>query len=229
MSGRDGDARYYRHASRLPFISRVSAKARRNAYRTFLAACRPGPTTTILDVGVSTFVEGPETNTLEREYPYRGRVTCAGIEDGAPVLAAYPGVAYVRLEPHRPLPFGDGAFDVAYCNAVIEHVGSRDRQAALVAELSRVAAEAFMVVPNRWFPIEPHTGLPFVHWLPNRAFRALLRPTPLRFWAEEEHLNPLTARSLAALAPADRSARIVYCGLGPRGFASNLALHLTRR
>jgi len=33
----------------------------------------------------------------------------------------------------------------------------------------------FLTTPNRWFPVEFHTVLPLVHWLPKPQFRALLR------------------------------------------------------
>ena len=64
------------------------------------------------------------------------------------------------------MPFADGAFDVVYSNAVIEHVGGRERQEAFVREALRVGRRVFVTTPNRWFPIEVHTRLPLVHWLP---------------------------------------------------------------
>jgi len=64
------------------------------------------------------------------------------------------------------MPFPDGAFDVVHSNAVIEHVGGRERQEAFVREAVRVGRRVFVTTPNRWFPIEVHTRLPLVHWLP---------------------------------------------------------------
>ena len=34
---------------------------------------------------------------------------------------------------------------------------------------------ALFTTPNRWFPVELHTFLPVVHWLPKPAFRRVLR------------------------------------------------------
>ena len=39
----------------------------------------------------------------------------------------------------RELPFADGAFDLGFSNAVVEHVGGRDEQRRFVHELCRVA------------------------------------------------------------------------------------------
>jgi len=69
-----------------------------------------------------------------------------------------------------PLPFADDEFDLAFSNATIEHAGTRAAQAEFVRELVRVARRSFVVTPNRWFPVELHTRLPFVHWLPPRSF-----------------------------------------------------------
>ena len=74
------------------------------------------------------------------------------------------------------LPFPDGAFDVVHSNAVIEHVGGRERQEAFVREALRVGRRVFLTTPNRWFPIEVHTRLPLVHWLPDPLAGARLRP-----------------------------------------------------
>ena len=70
------------------------------------------------------------------------------------------------------LPFGDGEFDVAFSNSVVEHVPSA-LQPALADEIRRVARRYFVQTPNRYFPIEPHYQFPFFQFLPERARRAL--------------------------------------------------------
>src|SRR5437879_4746731 len=97
-------------------------------YRIFMEQLRPDAATSVLDVGVSLDVSNLEANVLEQHYPHRERLICAGIGDGTEVQKAYPGVRFTRIEPHQPLPFSDGQFDICYSNAVVEHVGSRERQ-----------------------------------------------------------------------------------------------------
>ena len=41
---------------------------------------------------------------------------------------------------------------------MIEHVGGEEEQRRFVAEVLRVGRRAFITTPNRWFPIEVHTG-----------------------------------------------------------------------
>jgi hypothetical protein len=71
--------------------------------------------------------------------------------------------------------FPDGAFDVVFSNSVIEHLGTFDRQAAMAAEVRRLAPLYWVQTPNFWFPIEPHFLTPVWHWLPAKLRIALLR------------------------------------------------------
>jgi SAM-dependent methyltransferase len=183
----------------------ISLRSRRRKLALFLELMRPDAGTTVLDVGadeVSLGESGGEGgcrthNYLEEAYPWPGRITALGLHDGARFRERYPGIAYVQGDACA-LPFPDGAFDVVHSNAVIEHVGRRDRQEALVREALRVGRRVFVTTPNRWFPVEVHTRLPLVHWLPeplaHRAYDLARMP-----WAKENHL--LGSSGLRALFP----------------------------
>ena len=54
-----------------------------------------------------------------------------------------------------------------------------------------------MTTPNRWFPLDPHTLLPFAHWLPPGARRDRL----FRARGFDDVLDPLGPSELAALFP----------------------------
>jgi hypothetical protein len=107
------------------------------------------------------------------------------------------------------LPFEDDAFAIGFSNAVVEHVGTRDDQRRFVAELVRTCRRTFIATPNAGFPLDPHTLLPFVHWLPRRARDRVLRRLGQGRWADELELNPLGARDLLALFPAGTPVRLV--------------------
>ena len=64
------------------------------------------------------------------------------------------------------LPFRDRAFDIAFSNSVIEHLGNRASQRKMAQEIERVADRYFVQTPNKWFPLEPHYITPFIHWAP---------------------------------------------------------------
>jgi SAM-dependent methyltransferase len=169
----------------------------------FMEVMRPRPEAQVLDVGVTSDEHYRESNYFEQMYPFPHNITCVGTEDGSHLALRHPGLTYRHVRPGDPLPFRDREFDVVFSNAVIEHVGSRTAQAAFVRELCRVGKSFFVTTPNRWFPIEHHTGLPLLHYLPPAMFRAILRQTRYARWAEESALNILTAPELMRVFPAD--------------------------
>lgn len=127
----------------------------------------------MLEVGVSKFTDVPNENFFLSRYPYLDQVTGVGLYPIPGVADRFPGMTYVQADG-RALPFGDGEFDVVHSNAVVEHVGPSDEQRAFVHELCRVGRAGFITTPNVWFPIETHSKLPFVHWLPTKSATARL-------------------------------------------------------
>lgn len=75
----------------------------------------------------------------------------------------------------RHLPFKDGAFDVVYSNSVTEHLGNFNDQQLFADECIRVGRRYYIQTPNKSFFMEPHLITPFIHWLPQRIQRLLLR------------------------------------------------------
>jgi hypothetical protein len=179
--------------------SRVSLRSRERKLRLFLELYRPGPETTVVDVGVTDapFGSGSTDNFFEALYPWPEQITAVARTELDRFTPAFPRVRAVRADG-RSLPFGDGEFDLGFSNAVVEHVdGGRGGQGEFVAELCRVAQRVFVTTPNRWFPLDPHTLLPFVHWLPAGPMRRRL----LGARGFDDVLDPLGPKELAALFP----------------------------
>ena len=83
------------------------------------------------------------------------------------------------------LPFSDASFDVIIFNHVIEHVGERDDQARMLAEIRRILRPGgllYLAVPNRWTLVEPHYRLPFLSWLPRSIADLWLRALNRNTW-----------------------------------------------
>jgi hypothetical protein len=188
---------YYQHlpdASSIP--ARLAAYQRRRMYRRFVRAFGTESRQTIVDVGVTINETYALDNFLEVLYPNKDAITAVGLEDGSHLEIKYPGLHFVQVRA-GPLPFEDNQFDVAHSSAVIEHVGSRQNQVDFLRELLRVARHGiFVTTPNRWFPVEFHTTLPLVHWLPPAVFRALLRRIGRQFYAQEANLNLMSRDDL---------------------------------
>ncbi len=73
------------------------------------------------------------------------------------------------------LPFKDKAFDIVYSNSTIEHLGDFGNQSMFAAECRRVGLRYYVQTPNKWFLVEPHLITPFIHWMPRRMQKLLLR------------------------------------------------------
>lgn len=200
-------------------VSKVSLYARKQMLRSLLTLAQPTETTTVLDVGV-TCDQREDSNFFEKLYPYIHNVTAVGLEDAAFLEQDFPGLTYVKADG-LSLPFPDKSFDLVVSFAVIEHVGDRQQQRAFVQELCRVGRSVYLTTPNRWYPVEFHSILPLVHWLPPVWFRRVLRWLGQDFWAKEENLNLLTRSELRAMFPA--AATVYYRPVWLLGLVSNLA------
>lgn len=217
------DEKYYQQAPDESLAERLLVAARDRIYDDFIARMQPQLADRILDVGVSDVI-GNGANVLERRYPEQHNITACGLGAGLEFKAAYPQADYVQIEPNVGLPFADQSFAIATANAVLEHVGSFQNQAFFVGELCRVAKRVFISVPNKFFPIEHHTALPFVHF-EKRIFKMACAVAGKSEWSSEENLILITRKLLWRLAaPIGRSAAVGYTGMRLGPFSSNLFL-----
>jgi len=199
-------------------VSRVALRARVRMYRRVERSVTFAETTTVLDVGATPDTGLPDSNFFEALYPYPHRLTVTSIEDASALERQHPGLTFVRTDG-RTLPFDDRHFDVAFSSAVVEHVGPAG-QRRFVEEMCRVADVVVLTTPNRWFPVELHTFLPLLHWLPRRVHRAALRRLRLGFWADPSNLHLVGERELRALFPPDRAVEVARHRTA--GWCSNL-------
>ena len=191
--------------------ARASLWNRRRKLALFLETMRPGPETRVVDVGVGDTPFGTEPgvaathNFFEALYPWPERITAVSDVPLPNFAQAFPSIRTV-VANGLELPFGDDEFDVAFSNAVVEHVGGRAEQRRFVGELCRVAPRVFVSTPNRRFPLETHTLVPFVHWLPRRAADRAMHALHRENW---DAIELLSKRELLALFPRHVHARAV--------------------
>jgi hypothetical protein len=191
--------------------ARASLANRRRKLELFMETIRPTAETTVVDVGVADAGFGAESghgytyNFFEELYPWRERITAVSDVPLDRFAESFPEVRCVVADG-RELPFADGEFDVAFSNAVVEHVGGEDDQRRFVHELCRVAERVFVTTPNRLFPLEVHTLVPFAHWLPRPQADAVFARLGRDGW---RGVRLLTPGELAAMFPADREVRLV--------------------
>jgi hypothetical protein len=203
---------------------RIAGYQRRRMYDRFVDETQIGEGDTLLDVGVTSDRTYASSNYVEAWYPHKSAITAIGIDDASFLEGLHPGLRFVKASG-LCLPFADSAFDVVHSSAVLEHVGGRDDQLRFARECCRVARSyVFMTTPNRWFPIEFHTVLPVVHWLPKRTFRALMRRMGYGFFAEEANLNLLSGGDLRWIASQIEEFAFTISSISLWGWPSNLLL-----
>lgn len=150
----------------------------------------------VLDVGATADAEAAYSNFFECSYPHPERITALSDQDAGSLETLFPGVRFVRGDGCR-LPFPDASFDLVFSSAVLEHVGHETRQKQFIAEAVRVSRNyVFLTTPNRFHPLEFHTKLPLLHWLPKTWHRRILRRLKLDYLSEEAHLNLLSQKDL---------------------------------
>lgn len=174
-------------------------RSRRARFELFMKVIRPKARDRIVDVGAGEG-EGRDVNFFEAWYPWRGNVTAVALENLPLFRRAFPDVKLVPGDG-CDLPFPDKYFDVYFSNAVLEHVGSEARQRRFLAEACRVADRVFIATPNRWFPVDAHSMIPFAHWLPMGWRNAIYRLFGRSYFASEARLRLVGMRDLKKMLP----------------------------
>lgn len=185
----------------------VAFRARKRMFDYFRQVMPVTPQATVLDVGVTPDRKLKDSNFFEQFYPYKNQITATSIEDAAFLEEHYPGLRFVQTGGLE-LPFADRSFDIVFCSAVLEHVGDRASQQKFIEELLRVSRHFFITTPNRQFPIEMHTFLPLLHWLPQPRHQALLRKLGMTFWADTANLNLLSPGAFLKLFPEQTAIKL---------------------
>lgn len=203
-------------------FSSFSAASRHRRAEIFRRSFTIGPETKILDLGSE---DGRAIAALLEPTAVRpGNVWLADIEpDVVSSGASRFGFNAVKLKEFEALPFEDGFFDIVFCSSVIEHVTvpksevwsiwrqsefshrAAESQKFFAAEIARVGRGFFVQTPNRNFPIESHTWLPFFGLLPRPLLILSMRITN-RLWikASIPDFNLLSKAEMQKLFPDAR-------------------------
>ena len=181
----------------MSFAHKISKFNRDRKWGLFINEMSPKENMRVLDIGFSENEYSNTDNYIEKYYPYRNMLTALGIDTPISFKERYPEVCVVQYDGGR-FPFEDKLFDIAWSNAVIEHVGMRDRQLMFLKEINRVSKRAFITTPNKYFPVEVHTRTPFLHYLPKSVFDKYLTLIG-KGWASGEYMYLLSLGEIKAL------------------------------
>ena len=149
----------------------------------------------LLDVGTTPSIE-KYNNVILKNLKSLKKITCISNQDCRNLEDLYNNIITFTGDA-KDMKFQDNNFDVVHCSATLEHVGSFENQIKVVSEINRLAKHyAFISTPNRYYPIELHTKIPFVHFLPKKLFRFILSLFGEKFFSKEVNLNLLSIDDL---------------------------------
>jgi hypothetical protein len=135
------------------FVFPLHANLRSKKLDLFFQTFAPHPTDSLLDVGGC---PGAEYTSLHSFFAHVALLNIRPVDHPKGIL----GDACKMSLP-------DKSFDWVFSNALIEHVGNFSKQFEMAEEVRRVARKGyFIATPNRHFPIDPHTYIPFFHLMP---------------------------------------------------------------
>lgn len=172
----------------------ISGRNRKAKYKLFFQEIDPQEENLILDVGFNNIEYSPIDNFLEKNYPFSENIVALGVEESSEFQARYPKVKVVLYDGNH-FPFDNQSFDIGWSNAVIEHVGDKEKQILFLKELKRTCKKVYFTTPNRYFPFEVHTRYPLIHWLPKKIFDRILQFTPKK-WASGDYMYLLSRKRL---------------------------------
>ncbi len=171
------------------FIEKTRHRSRLQKLGQITEVLGASPKDKLLEVGVANREYSEVDNFLIKHYPYPAKITALGLGDISNFRKRYPHIRAYSYEG-GVFPFRDREFDIVHSNAVIEHVGGPEAQRLFLKELARVAKKGMITTPNRYFPIETHTKVPFLHWLRKDHFDFWLEKTGKR-WATGGYMHLL--------------------------------------
>jgi len=173
-------------------------KYREKIFKIFLEIIKPKKIYKVIDIG-STDVDSLSENYFLHNYPFKKSITCFSNQKLDNLKKKYPFLI-IKKGDGRNTNLPDNFYEIVHSNATIEHVGSFNNQIKFVRELYRISKKIiFLQTPNRYFPIDFHTLLPIVHWLPKTIHRKILRVIGLKFLSKESNLNLLSIKELKVI------------------------------
>ncbi|MDR1839307.1 MAG: class I SAM-dependent methyltransferase [Treponema sp.] len=206
------------------FADRAAYNTRLKIYKILSLNVDLEKLSSIIDVGVTADKTQISSNFFENLYTYSERITAFSNQDASWMENEYKGLNFKQGTALK-MPYEDNTFELVFSSAVIEHVGSNKNQSKFIGECFRVSKKyIFITTPNRYYPVELHTAIPFIHWLPKKTHRKILKLIGQNFFALEENLNLLSVNKLKNLCQENGIRKYKILTVTFLGLPSNLLL-----
>ncbi len=178
------------------FIKKTIFNAREKFFNHFKNLTEYNDDQSLLDIGTTPSLDSEQNVILEKTKNNKN-ITCLSDQDCNILEKKYSNINKFIIGNGINTNLKDMSFDIVHSNATLEHVGSYDNQISFVKEAWRLSKNyVFIQTPNRFYPIDFHTNLPLIHWLPKKIHRKILKFIGLNFYSTEENLNLLSESNL---------------------------------
>ena len=209
------------------FYFSIIKKKRIEIYNLFYKKIHPKKSETILDVGTTSSLDDHE-NLLITSYPFKSKISCLSNQSLNKFNLRYKEMKIYKGDG-RKMSFKMNKFDYVISTATIEHVGSFNNQVKFIEECLRVSKKKlFITTPNRFFPIDFHTRLPFIHWLPKNIHRKILTILNENYLNKEKNLNLLCKKSIIKICNKINIQNYKIYLVKTFGLTSNLVLIISK-
>lgn len=84
------------------------------------------------------------------------------------------GYKFIKIKDER-LPFQSNSFDIIISNSVMEHVSFPNRHIEEIYRVLKKKGLVYLAVPNKFWIVEHHFGVPFLSFFPRRVSNAFCR------------------------------------------------------
>jgi hypothetical protein len=196
---------------------------RKQIFKIFLGNINIKKTYKVIDIG-TTALDSLSENYFLHNYPYKKKITCFSNQKLKILQKKYPFLKIKQGDGRRTnLP--SNSYEIVHSSATIEHVGNLYNQSMFVKELYRISKKfVFIQTPNKFFPIDFHTLIPFIHLLPKKWHRKILKIIGLNFISKEENLNLLTINDLVKICINQKIKKFYIKKIKIFGLTSNIIL-----
>lgn len=148
-----------------------------------------------IDIGTTPDI-GDHHNTILKYLKSKNQISIFSNLDCTSISKKYKNIKNVYIGDARNIRIED-KFDIVHSSATIEHVGSYDNQKKFINECYKLSNKYVVITtPNRNYPVDFHTKIPFMHLLPKKIHRHILKFIGLKFFSLEENLNLINKQDI---------------------------------
>jgi len=194
--------------NKIKFFDKIVEKKRLEMVKIINDYFREIKIDSILDIGTTSDVDNESSNILIKSI--EKKTTFKSISDQLITSPFFNKTLKKSItENFSKEEINEFSSDLVISNATIEHVGNTLNQEKMLKNIIGLSKKFFVIItPNRYHPLELHTLIPLIHWLPKKHHRKILKFFGLNFYSDEKNLNLLSESDMKKMIEKEN---ITYC------------------